>query len=132
MPLENKSPRSDSQEWQSVQHRDTNKADEAPKPARIKVLNDRLTFSNSEITALTKVIEQYFGANATGDAPTPRFVRSFLFKYQLARMLLQMTSRFYEPQKIAEALARTMKGDKLPNGAESLSEDLMSIAEQVA
>lgn len=103
-----------------------------PIPPLEPVLEKTLTFSIKEKQTIARTIEYHFGSGRGEEAPTPRFIRSFLFKYQLARMILQMGGRSYSPTDIAEQLARAIKSPNIKNDCTDDCEDeLTSVARQV-
>lgn len=97
-----------------------------PTPSR---LDETLTLSADETSAISDTIMRHFGGANGDDAPTPRFVRAFFFKYQLARMLLQIGGQPYKIAELSEVLAFLLEGKAGPLQAQP---ELVRVVEQVA
>ena len=79
--------------------------------------------SEVELSAIQNALEEQFGETLAAAALTPRTVRSFLFKYQLARMLLQSNGEVFEVQNLARSLAMAVSSAKSDDGAANGSGD---------
>lgn len=92
--------------------------------------DENLTFTSDETETIIKVVESHFGTGV--DLPTPRFLRSFFFKYQLARMILQMGRGQYSSAELADRLARAVTSND-PNGnAGGADDEIGLVVQQVA
>jgi hypothetical protein len=98
----------------------------------LPIFDATLTFTTREKETIARVIEDQFGSNLREEAPTPRFIRSFLFKYQLARMILQMKRHSYTPYQIANGLARVLKSPIGIPADDDTESELTSVLQQVA
>ncbi|WP_282129434.1 P-loop NTPase fold protein [Roseobacter litoralis] len=68
--------------------------------------------SSKELSAIHSALVDVFDEDPMAPVITPRTVRSFLFKYQLARMLLQAKQSPFEVQKLAQMLASAILSKK--------------------
>lgn len=65
------------------------------------------TFADWESKVLIEAIQIHFK-----EAATPRSIRAFVLRYQLARLLLQQLSHGTDMTMLADALAVALKGDR--------------------
>jgi KAP family P-loop domain len=98
----------------------------------LPVLDVNLTFTATEKQTIARAIERHFGSKLGDEAPTPRFIRSFLFKYQLARMILQMKRLSYTPEEIADGLGRMLELPNIVTSGKDSEDELSSVLRQVA
>lgn len=71
---------------------------------------DDAVYCDSESLVLHEVLQNHFGA-ADCDNPSPRSIRCWLFKYQLARLLLRVQNQKPDPRLLAESLMTAYRAD---------------------
>lgn len=81
--------------------------------------DDAFVLSNSELAELNHAVEAHIVGSGDQSAVTPRMIRSFLFKYQLARMLLQSKQIQYETSELSIELARAVADARSTGSASS-------------
>lgn len=78
-----------------------------------------VVLSRYELSALKAAIKQSF-SNSEAAAVTPRSLRSILFKYQLARMMLQANGTNMDANELASRLVERVFSDKRTMGSEDV------------
>ena len=90
------------------------------------------TFTRKELTQIQEVLEALSSDRDNLISMTPRFIRSFLFKFQLARLILRVMGESPSFKDLTEALMEEIKS---PNTATEPTEQvspLKTVAQMVA